>query len=351
MRGYGSCGEAGSDEGTRTMATPFPEHQPPHADLSAFEEDPAVSSSNKPDSPRISRTALRRWWRPANLVLVATALLAAAGWQRVQSMLPKLEQRADFLIPLERIEVTQPPKWVPADLVSQVVDGAHLPRDLSVLDRETLPEIADAFTRHPWVDHVERVIARSPPGLKVELAYRIPVAMIRVQGGVYPVDRHGVLLPPEDFSPKDAEGFPLVIGVKTTPQGAAGTPWGDDTVMEAARLAETLAPVWQRLGLEKIACPKTGELDQGLPETAWLVQSRGSWVVWGRAPGEDHPGELSPEQKIGRLEKYHADFGGFDKPHGPYLIDIRHWREIARRPLRSRHQAEAAPARNSRSRR
>jgi len=30
--------------------------------------------------------------------------------------------------------------------------------------------------------------------------------------------------------------------------------------------------------------------------------------------------------------KYVTDFGGFDRPHGPYEIDIRHWQEISRKP-------------------
>lgn len=326
------------------MPTPLPDLSPSDSDEPAFAEE----SSNAESLPPSEQPLARRWWRPGNLVLVATAILVAISWHRVRAALPRLEQRPEFLIPLERIEVTQPPKWVPADLVRQVFDAAHLSRDLSVLDPRTLPEVAEAFGFHPWVDHVDRVVTRSPPGLKVELAYRVPVAMIRVSGGVYPVDREGVLLPPDDFSLKDAEGFPLVSGVKSNPQGPAGSAWGDPLVLEAARLAETLTPVWKRLGLERIASPAAQSPDLGLPETAWLVQAHGSWIVWGRAPGGDHPGELSAAQKIGRLEKYHADFGGFDKPHGPYLIDIRHWREIARRPLKPSLQATQPASRTRR---
>ena len=64
-----------------------------------------------------------------------------------------------------------------------------------------------------------------------------------------------------------------------------------------------------------------------------LLTRNGSRILWGRAPGTNHPGELTVEQKIGRLKKYQSDFGGFDQPHGPYEIDIRHWREISRRPF------------------
>jgi hypothetical protein len=66
-------------------------------------------------------------------------------------------------------------------------------------------------------------------------------------------------------------------------------------------------------------------------------------VVWGRPPGNDHPGELEATQKIRRLEKYLADYGDYGQPNGPYEIDIRHWQEITRRPL-AQEQLQAKPA-------
>ncbi len=36
--------------------------------------------------------------------------------------------------------------------------------------------------------------------------------------------------------------------------------------------------------------------------------------MWGRPPGTTHPGELSVDQKVGRLQKYVRDYGGFDQP-------------------------------------
>jgi hypothetical protein len=111
-------------------------------------------------------------------------------------------------------------------------------------------------------------------------------------------------------------------------------------VLGAARLAEALlqAPSgqpshWQRLNLIAIHVP-TLDGRTNIEDLSYeLIAPGGSRIVWGRAPGSGHPGELSVEQKIGRLQKYVSDFGGFDRPHGPYEIDIRHWQEISRRPL------------------
>ena len=76
-----------------------------------------------------------------------------------------------------------------------------------------------------------------------------------------------------------------------------------------------------------------------------LLAMGGSKIVWGRPPGNDHPGELEATQKIRRLEKYLADFGDYGKPSGPYEIDIRHWQEISRRPLND-HQANSKPVKS-----
>ena len=73
-----------------------------------------------------------------------------------------------------------------------------------------------------------------------------------------------------------------------------------------------------------------------IEELQYQILTRdGSRILWGRAPGTHHPGELSAEQKIGRLTQYLADFGTFRPPQGPLEIDIRHWQEITQRRLSS----------------
>jgi hypothetical protein len=181
-----------------------------------------------------------------------------------------------------------------------------------------------------------------PARLEVELSYRQPVAMVEVKLGMYPVDALGTLLPPADFSVADTKRYPVIRNVSSTPQGPAGTHWGDECVVAAARLAAILGPHWKRFDLEAIRAPRREQAKVEPDDLVFeLATQGGSTILWGRAPGTDHPGELSPEQKIGRLEKYLADFGSFDQPHGPYEIDIRHWQEISRRPL----AAQTVPSR------
>jgi hypothetical protein len=101
----------------------------------------------------------------------------------------------------------------------------------------------------------------------------------------------------------------------------------------AGRVAELLAPSWSQLQLEAIELPRVAAGIDPADMQLQLYSKSGSTIIWGRAPGSDHPGELTPSQKVARLEKYLGEFGGFDRPNGPYEIDIRHWQEITRRSL------------------
>jgi hypothetical protein len=278
--------------------------------------------------------ALRHVYRPVTIATAAAVLVAGLCLPRLKVLLPHLEKRSEYRLPATQIEITTPPHWVPHNLVAQVVERADLPKELSLLDEHLVADVAEAFRLSPWVEEVVSVTKSFPARVTVALTYRRPVAMVEAKQGHYPIDAHGVLLPPQEFSVADTRAYPAITGVVSTPQGAAGTEWGDPVVEEAAQLATELSACWETLGLTEIICPRSTEGHFRIDEGVFLLGARGgSRIIWGHAPGTDHPGELSTKQKIGRLEEYVKRFGGFDRPHGPYRIDIRHWRDISRTPL------------------
>jgi hypothetical protein len=287
-----------------------------------------------PPKRSLAAESLRQLYRPVTLATAALVVLAGILLPRLRGVLPDLSGRSEYQLPATAIEVTQPPHWVPHDLVAQVAEHASLPAQLSILDDNLVTDVAEAFRLNPWVDEVVSVQKSFPAKVVVTLTYRRAIAMVDVRQGQYPIDAHGVLLPPQDFSVADTKSYPTITGVTSTPQGPAGTSWGDQVVEDAAALAAELAPCWKKLGLTAIVCPRTAERPAKIDEGVFvLVAKGGSKIVWGHAPGIDHPGELSTAQKIGRLEDYVSRFGGFDRPQGPYQIDIRHWRDISRTPL------------------
>lgn len=263
------------------------------------------------------------------------------------SQLPNLTQCSEYQLDRDDIVLVPPPvEHVPADLLQRVLSKQKLPDRFALLDDELVGELAAAFEKHPWIAKVIQVRKSYPPRVLVEVEYRRPVAFIEVERGFYPVDANAVVLPPADFTPDDSKRFPIVRNVTTTPQGPSGNAWGDPLVLAAARLAESLFDRWKPLGLSSIVAPPRPDAGVSPGDLTFeLTTKGGSKIVWGRPPGTNHPGELTVEQKIGRLERYLEQFGSFDGPHGPYEIDIRHWQEISRRPLTPAKTNAARPGR------
>lgn len=282
-------------------------------------------------------------FQPRGLCLAAAFILVATFAPEVVRRLPDLRDRPEYRLTAELIDVTQPPAWVPKEWVTQAWTRADLPDSLSALDSETPRRLFDALADHPWVAEVARVELRGTGRARVTVRYRQPVALIEVKGGVFPVDAEAVLLPSEDFTLEAVSDYPLIQGVWSLPKGPAGTPWGDAIVRDAVALAGALGPHWKPLGLKSIVCPRpTADRQPAASPVFMLLSTGGSQILWGRAPNTSHAGELTLDQKLGRLKKYVADFGGFEKPSGPYRIDIRHWQEISRKPLAAYNERSAS---------
>lgn len=277
---------------------------------------------------------LARWFlRPALLlILVGGVSLYIAGpvaWR----WLPDLTRRPEYRMKADDIQFTESPPWVSQSFLREVIRVGGLPKELSLLDDRLVDQVAAAFQKDAWVERVVSVRKDFTRRLTVVLEYRKPVAFVVTETDRYPVDKNAMLLPPPSFPPGSDE-LPIIRNAHSTPQGPAGTAWGDRIVEGAARLAEILAPCWKKLQLESIQIPEGAGPRGGPDETIYELRTvGGSRIIWGRAPGSDHPGELTFQQKIGRLEDYATRNGGFSDDHGPYEIDIRHWHEITRQPL------------------
>lgn len=273
----------------------------------------------------------RVWFQPWWLAGIAVVCGLIIVTPRALKSLPDISNRPEYQLRAEDIHVTDMPQWVSTDLVQQVAAQARLAPSRSVLDEQLITELADAFRQHPWVEKVVKVSKSIPARVDVELIYRRPVAMVEISTGLLPVDAHGVLLPPTAFTPESAQRYPQITQAKTPPQGGVGRSWGDPQVTAAAKLASVLLPHWQDFRLTAIEIPAGIDMRASAEELVFqLVTEGGSRIVWGRAPDVIYPLELTPDQKIGRLEECLSRFGGFDQPDGPYEIDIRHLKEITR---------------------
>jgi hypothetical protein len=306
-------------------------------DLSAVNDSTSDGSSGKSE-PSPSSPWLLSVFRPARLAKLALIVGVIALLPYLIQRLPNLSSRPEYRLSTKRIRIIpEPESPVPRSLLDQVSEQANLPREVSVLDETLAATLAKAFGRHPWIAKVVSVRKSHPAGVTVEVKYREPVGMVQVKGGRFPIDASGVVLPSADFNAADFKRYPTIQGIASSNSIRPGFAWKDPSLLAAARLAELLAPKWEDLRLESIVIPtRTVPAIDASKILLELRANGGSRIIWGRAPGTEHPGELTTVQKIGRMEKYLSEFGGFERPNGPYEIDIRHWQEISRRPLTSR---------------
>ena len=297
-------------------------------------------SDPSPQRPATPTEQLLSWLFQPNLLLVLSCVVAA--WVFIPKLgmrFPDLHDIQQYRLQTAQIEITPPPRWVPTDLAEQVAQRAGLPDELSLLDKGITRRVAEAFERHPWVKGRVRVSTSVPARMRVELEYREPVAMVRVTSttGLFPIDAEATLLPSADFAPAEISRYPLIENVKTPPRGAEGTVWKEDCVIAAARLAVLLKPYWQQFELQSIRVPENSDNQLAWEDLSLQLATRGgSRVIWGRAPGAKHPGELTADKKLDRIKFYRKHHGPFDAAHGPYEYDITQWRDITRKPIPDR---------------
>jgi hypothetical protein len=299
------------------VASPMTAHAAPVAEP----EQPAA-----PPEPSFEERFLVRFFRPNLLLLAAFIGTAIVMAPAAAKFVPVLEHHPDYRMKTTDIVVPTPPQWVPSNFLGQIIKRADLPAELSVLDRNMVLQVGQAFESHPWVTGQVRVRVTIPARIEVTFEYREPVAMVSINDGFYPVDADGLLLPPDDFPLGELKLYPRIIGIGAPPSGKVGESWGDERVTAAARLAHVIAPYWTEFQLEAIEAPKRESADLKYDELEFVLISKGgSRIIWGRAPGNGHPLEVTDDQKIGRLKEFLAKGKSFD---GPWEININHLMEI-----------------------
>lgn len=319
--------------------------------MPADKQSTSKAKTSEKATPRPSRLArlLTTLWRPFPLLTAAVVLSTLMFWPEIVRQMPELRSRPEYQLAWTDISISPPGRWVPSNLTSKVQEKSGLPDPLPVLDDGLVERLAIAFQQHPWVAEVKSVSKSGPQRVHIEMRYRTPVLMVRTKRGLYPVDREGILLPPLDFAPADAERFPILRQVQSLPNGPAGTAWGDDAVLGAAHLAEALtttteqerSSAWETFGMAAIAVLGPERPAESLDEvTLGLMTSAGSQVIWGRPPGAD---QLEPTvgQKLLRLDRFLPKLGDTEWSTSPVRLDVRLWDEVRKFEL-SRNPREDA---------
>lgn len=248
----------------------------------------------------------RRSGLGAIAVLAAAVAVGAWLWSVYGD---RVRSSPAYALTNDAIEVVGIAPWVKTDLKAEALRSASLDGLQSIDDPDTPRRLARAFDMHPWVRQVVKAEVVHPARARIEILCREPVAMVKVSGGLLPVDAEGVVVPSDGFTAEEAAVYPKLLGIASSPQGAAGTAWGDDTVEEGAALAGLLRPEWTALGLTHFQADEgfTSPRRWTLFGSASRFGSEPRKIRFGSAPGRELPGEPSAASKIARLRALGAD--------------------------------------------
>jgi hypothetical protein len=187
----------------------------------------------KPGAPALREAGLRRfrsWIIPLGVAALVAGILLVGIVLLGRATRDDLRNQERFLVDFAAIACDVPQAMNRSDFLSEVQYLAGMPSKLPILDPEIGERLSRAFAMHPWVDKVEEIQITSSQTVRARLAFRTPVLGVLHDGQVRAVDRHGILLPSSALT----EGLPIFAGHAKTPQGPAGTPWGDAAVEKAA---------------------------------------------------------------------------------------------------------------------
>jgi hypothetical protein len=232
-------------------------------------------------------------------------------------------QGSEYVVTPESILVTPQPSWIHGNVKDEVIRTAAF-SELGLLDRELVERVAHAFALHPWVKRVVRVEKRHPAQVAVELEFRRPVIVVKLDApdeqGLLFLDEESVLLPSGDFAPSQARNYLRIGAAGETPTSVYGTAWGSERIAGAARIAAAWGDQWQALGLYWIVGVRSsaGELTYEL-----RTQDDKARVVWGPAIGRESASEAPAGQKIAALAQFVNDKGPLGKSGEEVVIDLR----------------------------
>lgn len=238
-----------------------------------------------PAAPLTRRAVVWRWlWQFVFPLLLGAALLGAVLWGGAKAR-DLLREQDPRLLAFADLECDPPPGLTRRQFLDEAQYLAQLPDRLELLDPDVATRITRALEAHPWVDRVERVVL-PPEGPRAVLRYREPALAVARPPRV--VDRKGVLLP----TSAGREGLPVFTEALPAP-GQPGKPWGGLRVKAAARVAGLVGPHLKPLGLA--GC------EVEVLNNEVTLRGKALVVRWGRAPGQEGPGEPTGKVKLQRL--------------------------------------------------
>lgn len=258
----------------------------------------------------------------------AAVLFTYGRMERTVSGIIRTPVKVEFEWPLLRnadgptLPNGQPATWLSEPFRNQLLVMATTVLNDDPFDRNALERCGQAMLDSGWFKKV-RSIRRDRDGVVcIAGDWRAPAAAVRHDDRDYVVSREGELLP-VDYKP-GGSGLRVIVNPYAPPPTRPGEKWlGGDVQASLALLTQLQASP---------AYTQVAAIDAGAyvsKKRLEIVTDTGNRVVWGAAPGEFSPSEVSTQTKLGRLQFLISspDFGKRIDAGKP-LVDIASPRDI-----------------------
>jgi hypothetical protein len=277
----------------------------------ASRRDTSPGRSARPSAHEtlLSRRKFGPQWAGA---LAASVLVAAGAFHGVKNLKVWVIRKSPLTLTADDVSLQpEAPKWLidgRERVVAQIPELGRTddPANLLELDAN---EIAKRLRMGmPWLESVESVHLRYPGTLEIRATFRRPLMALKLKDqGVVLLDRHGVILPEADVRKDMSESliefnFPDTLVQDVAARGGkspfdipVGQIWEDVRVGEALRLAKFLTDKQQIRSSSKKLIRHITAVD--VKDRLIVRTVDGLWIMWGRPPGDESPGEPDAETK------------------------------------------------------
>jgi hypothetical protein len=270
--------------------------------------------------------------------LLAISLALYLGKEALRSSVHWLHHQPQYQLPFLEIELKEaPPAWFRGGSLAFLRKVRETSREVDLVSLMELEEgqIERDFKLFPWVDSVRRV-EYPPGGIRVDLAYKTPVAVIPYPRGEQVIlDHNGHILSSEDIDPEKLGPLIQIRGTLETPlvpstENRPGRIWRSEAsdnalatrlergVTGAARLAGELkvAGRTEAAALHRplhilaiIAADKRG---------LWLQNVEDTMFYWGEPQDEQDFKSSADEEKWEALLRWAKGSSSHTLPPGDY---------------------------------
>ncbi len=227
-----------------------------------------------------------------------------------------------FLVGEQTISINAPEPWV-GQAPEALLKAEFLSRPRSLLEPKLVGELASYLQSWPFVESIESIV-KSQQGVRVQLAYRQPVAIVewktsqRVNRRF--VDHSGQVLPAAIALSEDTSISLAIINVPDpqTTNLNDWMAWPDHRIIDGAKIADAVGGEMQHLGFRRIVTFRHGRQSH---EPFELWTRAGGKVIWSDDPANDSPAII--ELRLNQIKSWVESKGTLDQLAGWKKIDVR----------------------------